>query len=105
MSASPRISAQTRAVLQAFLSEAAEWCYGYQISHQTNLKSGTLYPILMRLADARFLQTRWEESPEVGRPARHMYRLTASGLALARQEAGSMQKPVTLRASVGEAGS
>lgn len=100
-----RMSPQTILVLDAFLVQADDWKYGYDLSRITGLKSGTLYPILMRLADARFLQTRWEESPEVGRPARHMYRLTASGLALARQEAGSMQKPVTLRASVGEAGS
>jgi len=83
MSASPRISAQTRAVLQAFLSEAAEWCYGYQISRQTNLKSGTLYPILMRMAERGLLETQWETG-EPGKPPRHMYRFTPDGLRFAR---------------------
>lgn len=80
-----RISRQTVLVLTEFLQDPSEWKYGYEITRATELKSGTLYPILMRLADRAFLETRWETT-EAGKPPRHMYRLTASGLQLARQE-------------------
>ena len=80
-----RISPQTVLVLTEFLQDPSEWKYGYEITRATELKSGTLYPILMRLADRALLETRWETT-EAGKPPRHMYRLTAPGLQLARQE-------------------
>ena len=83
-----RMSPQTVLVLTEFLQAPSDWKYGYDISRATGLKSGTLYPILMRLADRALLETRWETA-EAGKPPRHMYRLTASGLQLARQESPS----------------
>ena len=41
------------------------------------LRSGSLYPILVRLCDRGLLEAKWEESPAAGRPPRHLYRLTA----------------------------
>lgn len=81
-----RRSPQTAVVLTEFLRGPEEWKYGYDISRVTGLKSGTLYPILMRLAERSLLETMWETT-EAGRPARHMYRLTADGLRYARTEA------------------
>jgi PadR family transcriptional regulator PadR len=81
-----RISRQTIAVISALLDQPSEWRYGYDLSRQTGLKSGTLYPILMRLSGGKWLETRWEDSPESGRPARHMYRLTGEGRRWAKQE-------------------
>jgi PadR family transcriptional regulator len=78
-----RISPQTLKVLETLLEEPAAWRYGYDLSRETALKSGTLYPVLMRLAERRLLETRWEAS-EPGRPPRHMYRLTTRGAELAR---------------------
>ena len=46
-----RMTAQTVLVLREFLQAPRDWKYGYDISRTTGLKSGTLYPILMRLAD------------------------------------------------------
>jgi PadR family transcriptional regulator PadR len=83
-----RISSQTVLVLTEFLQDPSERKYGYEISRATGLKSGTLYPILKSLADRAVLETRWETA-EAGKPPRHMYRLTASGLQLARQESPS----------------
>lgn len=40
----------------------------------------------MRLADRKLLATRWE-TPEAGKPPRHMYKLTADGVAYAREHA------------------
>ncbi|HEX4773881.1 MAG TPA: helix-turn-helix transcriptional regulator [Bryobacteraceae bacterium] len=79
-----RLSPQTLIVLESFLQEPEDWKYGYDISRSTGLKSGTLYPILMRLADRKLLQTSWE-TVETGKPPRHMYRLTSEGTQFARQ--------------------
>ena len=79
-----RVSPQTLKVLEVFLDEPREWRYGYDISRITGLKSGSLYPILMRLADRSLLETEWETN-EAGKPPRHMYRLTPDGLQLARE--------------------
>jgi len=38
-----------------------------------------MYPILIPLADRGLLDTRWETEHVAGRPARHMYRLSANG--------------------------
>ena len=83
--ASPlRLSRQTLQVLDAFLEAPRDWKYGYDISRNTGLKSGTLYPILMRLADRKLLETSWE-TVEPGKPPRHLYRLTPDGLRFARE--------------------
>jgi len=78
-----RLSPQTLLVLDAFLVQADEWKYGYDLSKATALKSGTLYPILMRMAERELLETQWEAG-EPGRPPRHMYRFTPDGLRFAR---------------------
>ena len=74
-----RISSQTVAVLQALKGSGRTWRYGYDLSKVTGLKSGTLYPILTRLHDEGWLENKWEQSSEQGRPPRHLYRLTAIG--------------------------
>ena len=73
-------SRQTQAVLAALLAAASEWHYGYDLSKETGLKSGTLYPILMRLETHGWLEARWEDAPLAGKPPRHLYKLTAQGL-------------------------
>jgi PadR family transcriptional regulator, regulatory protein PadR len=83
-----RLSPQTLLVLDAFLEQAEEWKYGYDLSRVTGLKSGTLYPILMRLAGHTLLETAWEAG-EPGKPPRHMYRFTPEGLRFARANASS----------------
>ena len=81
-----RLSPQTLLVLDAFLDAPKDWKYGYDISRNTGLKSGTLYPILLRLADRKLLETSWEAT-EPGKPPRHLYRLTPNGLQFAREHA------------------
>lgn len=78
-----RISSQTLRVLEHFAERPSTWRYGYELSRETALKSGTLYPILMRLAKHSLLETEWVTTRD-GVPPRHTYRLTPSGLALAR---------------------
>jgi PadR family transcriptional regulator PadR len=81
-----RLSPQTLLVLDAFLEHAEDWKYGYDLSRVTGLKSGTLYPILMRMAERNLLETQWEAG-EPGKPPRHMYRFTPDGLRFARANA------------------
>ena len=78
-----RLSSQTVMLLRAFLQAPSEWRYGYDLSRGTGLKSGTLYPILMRLAEHKLVDSEWEAA-ETGRPPRHIYRLTAEGAKWAR---------------------
>jgi PadR family transcriptional regulator, regulatory protein PadR len=76
-------SAQTLAVLAELCATPTHWQHGYGIARDTGLKSGTLYPILIRLADRGLIEARWEDEQPAGRPRRHLYRLTADGLAAA----------------------
>jgi PadR family transcriptional regulator, regulatory protein PadR len=78
-----RPSAQTTSVLLALAESPAKWRYGYDLCQQTGLKAGSMYPILMRLADRGLLETTWESDAPDGRPPRHLYRLTGEGRALA----------------------
>lgn len=83
-----KLSAQSVAVLTALATRPVDWLYGLELAELTGLKSGTLYPILIRLADRALLESRWLEPSGQGRPARHAYRITAAGLkALAEAEA------------------
>lgn len=79
----PESSSQTRAVLRALQRDSSNWHYGYDIARMTALSSGTLYPMLARLADRGLLEARWEQDAPEGRPRRHLYRLSTAGAALA----------------------
>jgi DNA-binding PadR family transcriptional regulator len=71
-------SPQAVKILRALAAEPARWRYGYDLATEVHLKSGSLYPILVRLADRGLLETSWE--PGAGsRPPRHLYRLTGEG--------------------------
>jgi DNA-binding PadR family transcriptional regulator len=84
MARRPNSSKQTEATLSALLESGVAWRHGYDLARETGLKSGTLYPILMRLEQRGLLEARWEDEPAPGRPRRHLYRLTGSGVQEAR---------------------
>jgi PadR family transcriptional regulator, regulatory protein PadR len=77
-------SPQTIAIVLA-LAEASGWTHGYDLCRRLGLKAGTVYPILMRLAERGQVDTAWETDPPVGRPARHLYRLSRAGAELATE--------------------
>jgi len=84
-----RVSPQTLRILESLLVRPADWRHGYAISQATDIASGTLYPVLMRLEKQGWLETRWEElgkESHVGRPPRHLYRLTSEARSWAREE-------------------
>jgi DNA-binding PadR family transcriptional regulator len=94
-----RPSAQTLAVLLALAETPTAWRHGYALCRQLDLKAGSLYPILMRLADRGLLETTWEADAPAGRPPRHLYRLSQAGLALVAEAAApaAAEGPVRLR--------
>lgn len=85
MARSRRPSAQTAAVLVALAERPAAWRHGYELCRQLGIKAGSMYPILIRLADRGLLETSWETAQPAGRPPRHLYRLTGAGATLAAE--------------------
>jgi DNA-binding PadR family transcriptional regulator len=86
------MTASVLKVMAALLADPAADRYGLQLMQDTGLPSGTLYPILVRLERAGWVESRWEETDPAaeGRPARRYYRLTAEGAAEARREVAAM---------------
>lgn len=80
-----RPSPQTLSVLLALSGSPKEWRYGLEIAAATNLKSGSLYPILVRLNERGLLESQWLEPERPGRPPRHAYRLTRTGANVLRE--------------------
>lgn len=79
-----RLSPQTAEVLGALALNPRSWLYGLEIAAATGLKSGSLYPILIRLAERGLLESQWLEPDKPGRPPRHAYRITGAGKAALR---------------------
>ena len=77
----PRLTTQTLRVLGALMSCRQAELSGAQIGRTTKLPTGTLYPILLRLDQAGWVNSRWEDGdPHIlGRPRRRFYRITALG--------------------------
>jgi DNA-binding PadR family transcriptional regulator len=91
-----RPSPQTLAVLEALADEPDRWRYGYDLCTQLGLPAGSMYPILMRLADRGLLETSW--AAERG-PARHLYRLTGAGREYATAHAVPLKPTAAKRAA------
>ena len=83
-----QITTHVLKVLSTFLSDPKAELSGAEVSKRTGLKSGTLYPILIRLESAKWLTSEWEAGdPKIlGRPRRRFYSITAVGARSARTE-------------------
>ncbi|MBK8248825.1 MAG: helix-turn-helix transcriptional regulator [Gemmatimonadetes bacterium] len=79
-----RLTRTATRTLVAFLDAPRSWRHGYDLMKLADVSSGTLYPLLARLTEDGWLESRWEESEFQGRPPRQLYRLTATGRAEAR---------------------
>jgi len=71
-------SPATRLVLARLAEAGPQWSHGYDLCRTTGLKSGTLYPRLIRLEGQGYLEAEWLPA-EAARLPRHAYRLTATG--------------------------
>ena len=76
-----KLSVPRAKVLRAFLEVPAQEQYGFGLMRSTQVKSGSLYPILESLERDGWIESREEEIDEraEGRPRRRMYRLTDRG--------------------------
>ncbi len=83
-----RPSPQMHRLIERLYAHAPAAQHGYELMKETGLASGTLYPLLMRMTDQGLVEAEWHPPAQPGRPPRHAYRLTATGLALARELTG-----------------
>lgn len=84
MTRSRSLSPHAKMVLSVLLNARGAWSYGYELARLADVKSGTLYPLLIRLELQGYLEAEWQPPSDSGRPPRHAYRLTASGVRLAQ---------------------
>ena len=83
---------QTQLVLRALLEEPSKERYGLALCELVGLPSGTIYPILARLEQLRWVESFWEDADRhvaEGRPRRRYYRLTPDGAEQARHALAS----------------
>jgi PadR family transcriptional regulator, regulatory protein PadR len=92
------LSSQARVLLATLLAAGERWSYGYELASRTGTKSGTLYPLLIRLEAQGYLEAEWQRPAASGRPPRHAYRLTATGRRLAGVEAQAPDRAASLPA-------
>ncbi|MGN7998315.1 PadR family transcriptional regulator [Sphingomonas sp. 22176] len=92
MSRNRRPSKQMLSLLDALAVAPQQWRHGYELMKETGLKSGTLYPLLMRMTEQGLVEAEWREPAQPGRPARHAYRLTSAGIAFARDALAGPQR-------------
>lgn len=83
MSRSRTLSPAARRVLAALVRAGTPGRHGYDLCREAQIKSGTLYPLLVRLEAQGYLAADWQASEVPGRPPRHVYKLTAAGFRLA----------------------
>uniref|UniRef100_UPI002F9103FA PadR family transcriptional regulator n=1 Tax=Kitasatospora indigofera TaxID=67307 RepID=UPI002F9103FA len=76
----PRLTKPTIGVLEVLLAATDDDpAWGLKICAEADLGSGTVYPILERLADRGWVTAWAETDPHPGRPPRRYYQLTGTG--------------------------
>lgn len=91
-----RLTQPTLKVLRFLLEKPRERRSGAEISRSTDVGSGTLYPMLIRLEAAGWLSSEWENIDQraEGRPRRRFYQLTPLGQNNAHRALSELQIPV-----------
>lgn len=97
MSRNRALSPHARMVLAVLLNAGGKWSHGYELARLADVKSGTLYPLLIRLEAQGYLEAEWQQPLEGGRPPRHAYRLTANGMEFARANPPGQQATPAVR--------
>jgi PadR family transcriptional regulator PadR len=88
-----RLSGPTLKVLRMFMADVAKARSGAEIHLATGIGSGTLYPLLVRLEEANWLESKWENivPSKEGRPRRRYYAITGIGQRAAREALEPLQ--------------
>jgi PadR family transcriptional regulator PadR len=94
MGKEPRFTVQTALVLDALLQNPG--VCGSELTQITSLRSGSLYPILMRLEKAGWLESAWEDAhpADLGRPRRRNYTVSALGERKARKNSRALSSAI-----------
>ncbi|MDQ3125817.1 MAG: PadR family transcriptional regulator [Pseudomonadota bacterium] len=85
MRRSRALSPAARRVLAALARAGSAGRHGYDLCVDAEIKSGTLYPLLIRLETQGYLAAEWRAPETPGTPPRHVYQLTAQGRRLAAE--------------------
>ena len=84
MARSARNNISRAAVFRALMEARSSPCglYGLELSRETGVGPGTLYPLLERLESGGLVEGSWEagDPGSLGRPRRRYYRLTGLGV-------------------------
>ena len=84
-----RVRKEFLVVLDIYVSNPFKKITGYEIMITTGLKSGTVYPMLLRMEKAGWLCSEREEidysRPHRNRPPRKFFRITNRGLKAGRK--------------------
>lgn len=78
-------------ILERFCKDPTEEIHGFKLVEDLGIKSGNVYPFLIKWESRGWFESRWEESDRPG-PRRRLYRLTAFGAKAAQEfleEAGA----------------
>jgi PadR family transcriptional regulator PadR len=86
-------------VLTALLEHPTGKHYGFEVCKATKLPSGTVYPLLMRLEQAGWLDSAWEDVDprEAKRPRRRFYQLNGEGVRHAQAALQEAQRTLGVR--------
>ncbi|MEU8333406.1 helix-turn-helix transcriptional regulator [Micromonospora sp. NPDC048839] len=80
-----RVTGPLLAVLNALLKADDHELHGWAIMKATGKSGPTIYKILERLRESRWVTSRWDTNTEPGKPRRRYYQLTGHGIASAQQ--------------------
>jgi len=91
-------------VIAALLKDPTEQHWGYELSRQSGIRSGVLYPILRRMLEQGWLEDGWEETGTASRkrPPRRYYKLTGEGEQRMREILSEAESEPRFAAPVGQ---
>ena len=92
MEREPRLTHASLKILRALLDSPTVRLSGADLHKRSGVFTGTLYPMLLRLEAAGWLDSEWEniDPREIGRPRKRFYWLTPTGLARAQAALASV---------------
>jgi PadR family transcriptional regulator PadR len=95
--AEPKLTMTLLRILAVLLEDPTTKRYGLELCKAAGLRSGSVYPLLMRLEEQGWLTSSWEQADphQEKRPRRRFYQLTALGEHDARRMLDDAQRALT----------
>lgn len=99
-----RVTVAFLRILAFFIGNEKKMYCGSDVMKQLNLPSGTVYPLLLRMTKAGWLDRELENvnPKEIGRPAKRFYQISATGLKEGKRLISSQKVPITADAIIGD---